>query len=337
MDQHRGKERILVSGWPLLPPAATFLLDNGMEIVGTGPDPDSDEMIAAIRETQPGAVIVRSGVIDRSCFNAADHLRAVSYHGAGYDVIDVIEASKRGIPVFAAPGRNAISVAEHAIALLLAVRKQILSNDRLVRQGNWRQSKPATGELHGNILGLIGLGSIGEHLSRLARAFGMEIFAFDPQRTSAWPSDTRRCETLDDLLDKADVVSLHVPLTAQTKGMIDARALAQMKQGAILINTARGGIVDETALVAALEAGHLYGAGIDTFDLEPPGADAAVCRCDRVVLSPHIAGVTPESTLRMSMCCAENIFRFLRYGHVNSNDLVNPNWRNNAPGQTAPG
>ena len=321
-------EKVLVTGWPLLPPAEKLLTDIGLAIIGTSSDPDAAEIIDIISAKQPEAVIVRSGVMNKACFAVAENLRAVAYHGAGYDVIDVSEATRRGVAVFAAPGRNAISVAEHAMALLLAIRKQLFTHDALIRQGGWRPSKPATGELFGQTIGLIGLGAIGEQLARLAQAFGMHVIAYDPGRLKPWPDNIKRCEMFEALLINSDVVSLHVPLTPQTQGMIDATALSSMKPGAILINAARGGIVDEAALVNAINTGHIFGAGFDTFDQEPPGGDAAICESDRIILTPHIAGVTPESTLRMSMCCAENILHFLRSGEVDTDDLVNPGWRN---------
>ena len=328
MAEQDGNTFVMVTGWPLMVPAEKLLNDKGIGIVGTSPEPDSAELIAKIEEAQPAAIIVRTGIVDKACFDAASNLRAIAYHGAGYDVIDVDEATRRGIPVFAAPGRNAISVAEHAIGLILALRKQFPLHDHLIRSGGWRPSRPVTGEIHGQTIGLVGLGAIGEHLASLAVAFGMNPVAYDPGRTKPWPDNIGRSETLEELLGMADVVSLHVPLTPQTKGVIGAEALMQMKQGAILINTARGGIVDEPALAEALQSGHLCGAGIDVFDSEPPGADADLCKCDNVILTPHIAGVTPESTLRMSMCCAENVSSFLCSGSAAADDVVNPDWQN---------
>lgn len=315
-------DTVLVTGWPLLPPAEEHLRQAGFSIVQSSPVPDRAELVSLLSKHKPDGLIVRTGVIDRACFQAHPGLRAIANHGAGYDDIDVAEATRRGIPVFAAPGRNAISVAEHVFALLLAVRKRILHHDGLIRGGGWRPSSPDTAELSGRIMGIVGLGAIGERVAHLARAFGMKVCAFDPGRSAPFPEGIDRTETLEELLAQSDVVSLHVPLTDTTRNLIDARALNQMKPGAILINTARGGVVDEAALIEAIEGGHLYGAGLDTFETEPPGAAAAVAQCDRVVLSPHIGGVTPESALRMSMCTAQNIVGFLKNGERNS-DLVN--------------
>ncbi len=317
---------VLVTGWPLVPEAEHLLRDRGFEVRVTEPSPDQATLVSDLKDTSPDAVIVRTGVIDRVCLDAAPGLKAIANHGAGYDDIDVAEATRRGIPVFAAPGRNAISVAEHVFALLLAARKSLPTYDRLVRTGGWRPGNPETADLHGATMGIVGLGAIGERVALLAEAFGMAVLAHDPGRDRPWPEGIASCATLDELLGHSDVVSLHVPLTPTTNHLIDSRRLGLMRPGSILINAARGGVVDEGALVQAVESGHLFGAGLDTFSEEPPGVDAAVCRNPRIVLSPHVAGVTPQSALRMSMSCAENVSSFLLEGTCSA-DLVNPDWQ----------
>ena len=315
--------KVLVSGWPLLPEAEKLLRGAGLEVHVTKPAPDQAEMVKSLREIAPDALIVRTGTVDRECFDAAPELKVIANHGAGYDDIDVAEATHRGIPVFAAPGRNAISVAEHVFAQLLAVRKQLPQHDLLVRNGDWRPATPITSELFGTTLGLVGFGAIGEAVARLALAFGMSVIAYDPVRSGSWPDTVTRCASMNELLTQSDAVSLHVPLTEQTRHMIDAQAIAKMKPGAVLVNAARGGVVDETALCEALDSGKLFGAALDTFEIEPPRGDAPAARHVRIVLTPHIAGVTPESALRMSMCCADNVVSYLS-GGLNTQDLINP-------------
>ena len=317
--------RVLVSGWPLLPEAEAHLKEAGLEVFVTKPTPDQAEMIRCLSEVSPDALVVRTGGVDAACFDAAPDLKMIANHGAGYDDIDVAEATRRHVPVFAAPGRNAISVAEHVFALLLAVRKQLPQHDHLIRAGQWRPAEPMTGELYGTTLGIVGFGAIGESVAKLALAFGMHVIAFDPGRQAVWPERVTKCNTIEELLKQSDSISLHVPLTFKTHNLIDADALLKMKTGAILINASRGGVVDEQALVNALDTGKLYGAGLDTFETEPPQVDTAIIQHDRVVLTPHIAGVTPESALRMSMCCAENVVDFLRTGNA-CRDLVNPDF-----------
>lgn len=314
--------KVLVSGWPLLPPAEAHLVDAGFAIVQSSPNPDQVELTTLLAEYRPVGLIVRTGIIDRACFDADPDLKVIANHGAGYDDIDVEAATRRSIPVFASPGRNAVSVAEHVFALLLAIRKRTLHHDALVRSGNWRPAVPQTAELYGRTMGIVGFGAIGERVAALAAAFGMRVIANDSERIRPFPRQLLQCADLGELLEESDVVSLHVPLTDATRNMIDAAALARMKPGAILINAARGGIVDEEALVDAVDSGHLLGAGLDTFAKEPPGESSVVTHCNGIVLSPHIAGVTPESALRLSMCCAENVVRFLMEGTC-SDDLVN--------------
>ncbi len=293
------------------PRAEAHLQEAGFNIIQSSPAPDRPELVELLSAHQPDGLILRVGTIDRACFDVHPGLKAIANHGAGYDDIDVAEATRRGIPVFAAPGMNAISVAEHVFALLLAVRKRVVFHDSLIRRGCRRSSTPDMAELYGRIMGIVGIGLIGERVAHLAKAFEMEVCAFDLGRMKAFPEGVSKCEALPDLLSHSDVVSLHVPVTADTWQLIDRAALATMKPGAILINTARGSVVSETDLVAAIEAGNLYGTALDTFETEPPGAHAAVARNDRIVLSPHIGGVTPESSLRMSMCCASNIVDYL--------------------------
>ena len=265
---------ILVTGWPLVPEAEQLLQDRGFWVQVTDPSPDQAELVLRLKQTAPDAIVVRTGIIDRACLDAAPGLKAIANHGAGYDDIDVAEATRRGIPVFAAPGRNAVSVAEHVFALLLAVRKSLPAYDRLVRTGGWRLASPEIAELYGAAMGVVGLGAIGERVAMLAHVFGMSVMAHDRSRVRPWPDHIACCPTLDELLERSDVVSLHVPLTQATNNLIDSRRLDLMKPGSILINAARGGVVDEIALAHAVEAGRLFGAGLDTFAQEPSGADA---------------------------------------------------------------
>lgn len=317
--------KVLVTGWPLAPGAAAHIAEAGFGVIQPGGHPDQAEMISLLCRHRPAGVIVRAGVFDRVCFDANPDLKVIAIHGAGHDDVDVAEATRRSIPVFAAPGRNAISVAEHVFALLLAVIKRTIHHDALVRCGGWRPRAPQSSELRDKTLGIVGFGAIGEQVAALALAFGMRVAAFDPVRSRPLPRQIRQFGTLEALLAESDMVSLHVPLTEATRNMIGAAPLARMKRGGILINCARGGVVDEAALVSAIESGHLAGAGLDTFSEEPPGTLSPAARCPGVVLSPHMAGVTAESVLRMSMCCAENVVRFLTFGAC-SDDLVDTAW-----------
>lgn len=232
-----------------------------------------------------GVESVTSKVLD------AGPLRVVVKYGAGTDNIDLDAARERRVHVEAVPGANARAVAELTITLLLALARHVLHHDRLVRSGSWDRRIGV--ELGGRLLGIVGYGSVGRQVAGLARALGMEVVAHDPFVTT---SDVPLVD-LPTLLSTSDAVTLHVPLTADTRGMIGARELARMRPGAFLVNTARGGIVDEGALAAALAEGRLVGAASDVFEREPPEG-SPLLRLDNFVASPHAGAATVEAARR---------------------------------------
>lgn len=234
----------------------------------------------------------------------AGPLRVVVKYGSGTDNIDVEAARRLGIRLASTPGANARSVAELAIALLLAVARHVALHDRRVRAGSW--SRAAGTELAGKRLGVVGYGAVGREAARIARALGLEVVAFDPFVEKADVPLT----TLDELLAVADAVSLHVPLDETTRGLIDADAIARMRPGALLVNTARGEIVDEDALAEALRTGRLGGAGLDCFASEPPHG-SPLLELDNVVLSPHAGAATVEAVRRTALAAVELLLREL--------------------------
>lgn len=234
-------------------------------------------------------------------FAACPKLRMVSIWGVGTDNIDLAAAVRRGITVCNTPGANAIAVAEHAMALMLAVARKLPQIDRDMRQGEW--PREMLGQLHGKTLAVLGTGAIGTHVATLARAFGMNVLEWSARRNSA--------AERDDFLKQADFVSLHVRLTPHTRGFIGARELALMKPHAILINTGRGALVDRDALYAALGAQRIAGAGLDVFHKEPLRPDDPLFKLPNTVLSPHNAGQTPEVRRDGLLLTIENVERFL--------------------------
>jgi D-3-phosphoglycerate dehydrogenase / 2-oxoglutarate reductase len=237
---------------------------------------------------------------------AASRLRAISRFGVGYDAIDVPAATEHGVVVAIAAGANQVSVAEHTLALLLAVFRTIVSRDRKVRSGQWERTNAP--RLAGRTIGLVGLGRIGRAVATRAQSLGLRVIAYDPQADPAFASAYAiPLLSLDELLSSADIVSLHCPCTAATRHMVNADRISRMKPDAVLINTARGGLVDEPALIAALEAGKLFGAGLDTFEVEPLSADSPLCRLDNVVLTPHGAGVDQQAVRDISLLAAQSI------------------------------
>ena len=258
------------------------------------------------------ALIVRNRTqVTAALISAATSLAAVGRLGVGLDNIDVDACAARDIAVIPATGANAQAVAEYVIAAALVLLRGAYASTPSVANGDWPRAPLSEGrEIAGKTLGLIGFGSIGRLTGKLARALGMRVIAYDanvPSDAPLWQQESTTCAALDQLLADADVVSLHVPLTPSTRNLIDARQLSTMKRDAILVNTSRGGIVDETALAAALRANRLGGAALDVFDREPLAAGSPLADCPRLLLTPHIAGITRESNVRVSMMIAEKV------------------------------
>lgn len=235
---------------------------------------------------------------------AATKLRAIARVGVGYDSIDVPAATDHRVAVAITPGTNHDSVAEQAIALLTGIFRDLPARDREMRQGKWRRN--CVRRLAGNTLGLLGLGRIGKAIVPRAQGLGLKVIAYDPypDRTYAEQHGVALM-SLDDVLAKADIVSLHLPCTAETTDLINAKTLAKMKRGAVLLNTARGGLVDEDALVAALKSGQLSAAGLDVFKVEPLPVDHPLLKMDNVALAPHMGGLDQTSLDAMSTLAAQ--------------------------------
>ncbi len=272
---------------------------------------DKPEALARLLADAAALIVRNRTQVRGALLAAAPKLKVVGRLGVGLDNIDVPACEARGITVIPATGANALAVAEYVIGVAMLLLRGTYSSSDEVAAGKWPRAALSNGrELAGKTLGLIGFGGIGRLAGRLARALGMRTIGFDallPATASAWTEEQTRSHTLDEVLAGADVVSLHVPLTDATRNLLDAERLARMKPGAILINTARGGIVDEAALAAALRAGKLGGAALDVFDPEPLAARSPLAGCPNLVLTPHIAGVTAESNVRVSTLIAEKV------------------------------
>lgn len=303
-----GKNVVLITGCDLAE-SAIKMLDN-YELVFAGRQPTETQLIALCRQHNPVAMLVRYGKITASVMDAAPALKVISKHGSGIDVIDVEAAAARSILVRAATGANAAAVSEHTWALILACAKSVIPLDRRLREGHWDKATHKSLELEGRTLGLIGLGAIGSRVAKIACAFGMKVLAYDPY-ASAIPPGCERTNELPDLLMQADILSLHCPLTEQNRGMINAGTLAQCKQGAILVNTARGGLIDDAALAAALKTGGLRWAALDSFNSEPLTTPHIWEGIENVILSPHVGGVTDASYVKMGTTAAANILQVL--------------------------
>ncbi|HDR2622946.1 TPA: 3-phosphoglycerate dehydrogenase [Enterobacter chuandaensis] len=299
-----GKDVVLVTGSDLAEQAVVML--QGFEVVFAGRQPTEDDLIALCERHNPVAILVRYGKITAKVMDAAPALLVISKHGSGIDVIDQTAAAERNIAVRAAPGANAAAVAEHTWALILACAKSVVPLDKRLRDGHWDKATHKSIELEGLTLGLIGLGAIGSRVAHIGHAFGMKVLAYDPYATSM-PALCERAETMNGLLSYSDVISLHCPLTDENRGMINSQTLAHCKRNAILVNTARGGLIHNESLLAALRDGTLHSAALDSFTHEPLTAPHLWQSVENVVISPHIGGVTAASYIKMGTVAASNI------------------------------
>lgn len=300
--------RILVSD-PLQAAGVDLLRDSGAEVRVLAEE-ERPELPRILPEFD--ALVVRSTTrVSRELLASAPRLRVVGRAGIGVDNIDVAAATERGILVVNAPTANLLSAAEHTFALLLAVARNVPAADASLKSGTWDRKSFVGSELQGKTLGVVGFGRIGQKVAERARAFEMEVVASDPFLD---PQVARRLDVellgIDELLARADVVTLHTPLTDATRGMLSAERIGAMRQGALLINCARGGLVDEDALLESLEAGHLAGAGFDVFAQEPPD-DLALVRHRRVVATPHIGAQTREAQKRIAVETARMVLAAL--------------------------
>jgi D-3-phosphoglycerate dehydrogenase len=266
--------------------------------------------------TDAQALVVRVVKIDRAMIEDGEKLLVIAKHGVGYDNIDLETATKRKIVVVNTPAANAESVIEHNIGFMLSLSKKINAVDRALRTGNFKNRELFTGvEMDGKKLGIIGLGRIGSGIAVKSKAaFNMDVFIYDPYATKERVAQAgfRKIEKLDDLLREADYVVICVPLTDETANLIGAKQLSIMKPTAYLVNSSRGGIIDEAALYEFLAKGRLAGAAIDTFKDEPPTPKNPLLSLDNFIATPHTAGVTDESMKRIAVALADDVLRVLR-------------------------
>ncbi len=301
------KPALLVTAADLAPEALALL--EGFNIVYAGKTPTEDDIVALCRQHDPVAIIVRYSKVGAAAMDAAPSLRVISKHGSGTDTIDKAAAAQRGIEVVAAAGANAAAVAEQALALLLGCAKSLVTLDARMRGGHWDKSTHKSMELDGKTIGLIGLGAIGRRFAAMAHGMNMRVIGHDPYAQSL-PAYIDAVP-LQQLWQEADAISLHCPLTDENRGLLNADTLAQCRPGVILVNTARGGLVDEGALLAAVRSGQVAAAGLDSFAVEPMAAGHPFQQEPRIILSPHIGGVTRAAYVNMGVAAARNVLAVL--------------------------
>ncbi|MEK7641551.1 MAG: D-glycerate dehydrogenase [Patescibacteria group bacterium] len=284
--------------------------------------PSQKELVKALQEKPYDAVIsLLTDKIDATIFDAAPTVKLYANYATGYDNIDVAEAKKRGIQAANTPGNYAYTIAEHTLALMLGLTTRIVEGDDFVRAGKYKGWSPMNlvgTDLQGKVLGLIGAGRIGERVAHHCyRGFDMEIVYHDLNRNETLEHDykARRVETVEEVLVQSDIVSLHVPLLESTKHLMNDIRLGMMKPTAFLINTSRGPVVDENALVQALQNGTIRGAGLDVFEFEPKLA-RGLAKLPNVILTPHIASARESARTEMAKVAAQNVIAFLEQGTV---------------------
>ena len=317
---------------PIEEEALALLERRGLKVLRS---PDKKPESVAALMPQADAVVLRTGIrMSAELIGSSEKLATISRTGAGFDNVDLSAATHQGAIVTSSIGANTQTVAEHALALILALAKQLPLLDRETRAGNFQvryEYRPR--DLRGATLGVIGFGRIGREVARAcASSLGMSVLVFDPylqpqEQDRSWASFCG----LEDLLSRADVVSIHVPLTAETRGLLDAPRLARMKKGALLVNTSRGGLIDEQALARALESGQIGGAGIDVFDREPPEAGNPLLAAPAAILTPHAAALTRDCVVSMAVLAAQRVLEvldgFLPENVANPEVLEQERWR----------
>jgi D-3-phosphoglycerate dehydrogenase len=314
---------ILVTHKQLSDDARAVMADAGARAVYLSPPITEDMLIETITREGVGGVLMRlSPPFTRRVLEATPTLKIIAKHGAGIDSVDLDAATERGIPVVNAGGANADPVAEYSISVMLSLARDVPRLDRELRAGKWEKGSYMGREFRGRKLGIIGFGQIGRRVAAMATALGAQVIAYSRTRKDAvegiqWESD------LDRLLGTVDILSLHCPLTDQTRGLIGRRELSLMKPDAILVNTARGPVVDEAALIEALTTGKLAAAGLDVFAEEPTDPGNPLLQLPNVIVTPHVSAMTEEAMTRMGTSAANQILDFLAHGKVERDNVAN--------------
>ena len=296
------------------------LCSEGMEMLKTqgevyvADDGNPNHYLDQMAHTE--GLIVRIGTCDEDVISASPNLKVIGRTGVGYDSVDIEAATARGIPVVITPGANNRSVAEHSVALIFALAKNLVEGHEETRKGGFAKARGngKVFELLGKQIGFIGLGAIGIETANLCRALGMETAAYDPylSEEKIKAMGNRFYSSYEELLKESDIISVHVPLTEKTENMIRKEHFQMMKKTALIINCARGGIVNESDLAEALNDGLIAGAGIDVFSEEPPQTDHPLMKANNIIISPHSAAQTREAVIKMAEMCVEGCIKVIK-------------------------
>jgi D-3-phosphoglycerate dehydrogenase len=266
---------------------------------------------------QYDALVVRSATkVTGEIIHAAVKLKVIGRAGSGLDNVDKDAATKQGIVVMNTPGGNTITTAEHTIALLLSMARQVPQARASMQTGKWEKKKFMGVELYGKTLGIIGLGNIGTHVAKMAQGIGMNVITYDPYLSEETASNLGiKTVDLDKLVKISDIITIHTPLTKETKGLINARRIAKMKDGVMLINSARGGIIDEKALYDALKSGKVAAAALDVFEKEPP-ENSPLLTLNNMIYTPHLGAASAEAQENVAIAVAEQIVDYIVHGTI---------------------
>ena len=305
--------RIFITGSGITEEAMQLLKGENCQMEIGEPADTPAELIAKLSSFDPHALIVRQGQITAEVQAAAGSLKAICKHGVGTDNIDIAAATALGIPVMYTPGQNFEAAAEHTLALILALARQIPLQDRKIRNGIFDKKNYGGVELLGKTIGLVGYGRIARRLAELLYPFNMKAIVYHP----SWRDDPEldhvsKVQHVDELFPLADIISLHCPLTDATRGLINRETIAKMKTSAMIINTARGPVVNENDLYNALKERRIAGAALDCFETEPPAADNPLFELDNVIMTTHIAGMSDYSTKNVGLASARNVLDILQ-------------------------
>jgi D-3-phosphoglycerate dehydrogenase len=314
---------VIMTAPRLAAPAVAVLERAGCAIHYTAPYPSGDMLGELAARVRADAILSRQGQVNATAIAGSPLLRIVARHGVGVDEVDLAAARARGVVVTNAPGSNTRAVAEHTLAVILAMAKRIRPFGAAVAAGEWRGAAASGRDIAGLRLGLLGFGGIAKSVAALARPFGIEVYVHTRHPIPETPG-VHQVESLLALAARSDVLSVHCPLTEATRGCVDAAVLAAMPAGGFVVNTARGGIVDEAALLAALDSGQIEAAALDVFATEPPASDDRLRTHPRVLATPHVSGVTPDSLTAMGVMAAECIAAALTGGTIPPERIVVP-------------
>lgn len=316
---------VLVTHSQLARPAMQKLEGIGAQLTMMDGEVTEARLLEALARQVPQAILMRGNPpIGASVLSHAPGLRVIAKHGAGVDSVDLAAATRHGVLVMVAGDANAPAVAEHTIAMILALGRDLPMLDRRTHAGAWDRERYKGREIAGRTLGLVGFGRIGRRVAATARCLGMSVMALPRRAGTVDPALARQAGSLEELLGLSDIVSLHVSLTDETRGMIDKRALSMMRAGSLLVNTSRGALIDEAALVEALNSGHLAGAAVDTLASEPPQAGSPLLQAPNLLITPHIAAMTADSIVRMGVGAADNIVAILTGQQADPANIANP-------------